>query len=155
MRISKSEYEHIFNKYGDMLYRVVYCYCKNKADSEDVLQNTFLKLYLSDNDFDGEEHIKNWLFKIAVNNALNIRKSRWHSFKEIPEDYEMKNAEQSEVYESILKLPDKYRIVILLFYYVGYSIKEMSGILNRSESTIQTQLQRGREKLKGILKEKM
>lgn len=114
MNISKLEYERIFNKYGDVLYRVVYCYCKNKADSEDVLQNVFLKLYLSDIDFDGEEHIKNWLFKAAVNNALNIRRSRWHSFQEIPENYEMKTKEQSGVYEAIMKLPDKYRIVILL-----------------------------------------
>lgn len=116
MNISKLEYERIFNKYGDVLYRVVYCYCKNKADSEDVLQNVFLKLYLSDIDFDGEEHIKNWLFKAAVNNALNIRKSRWHSFQEIPENYEMKTKEQSGVYEAIMRLPDKYRIVILLFF---------------------------------------
>lgn len=151
MNISKSEYERLFNEYGDLLYRVVYCYCKNKADSEDVVQNTFLKLYISDIQFESEQHIKNWLFKIAVNNALNIRKSRWHTFEQIPEDYEMYTPEQREVYEAVMRLPDKYRIVILLFYYVGYSVKEMSGILNRSESTIQTQLQRGREKLKAFI----
>lgn len=155
MRLSNLEYQHIFNKYGTLLYRVVYCYCKNKSDSEDILQNTFLKLYLSDVEFDSEEHIKNWLFKTAINDTLNIKKSRWHSFVEIPNDYAMETKEQSELYEAILKLPDKYRVVILLYYHIGYSIKEISEILKRNESTIQTQLQRGREKLKKYIEEDM
>lgn len=149
----KQEYERIVNTYGDVIYRVVYCYCKNKFDSEDILQNTFLKLYLSEQTFESDEHIKNWLYKVAINNAINVRKSMWHKYNEIPTDYPMRTEEESGIYEAVMKLPDKYRIVIVLYYYVGYSVKEIAKIINRKESTIQTQLQRGREKLEYVLTE--
>ena len=148
----KTQYEYIFEKYGEKLYRLLVAYCKNTADSEDILQNAFLKLHMTNQKFETEEHVKNWLYKIAINEAKNLLKRELLYRNKIQEIDVGQIPEQSiEIYECIQKLPAKYRIVILLYYYEEYSIKEIASILKRKESTIQTQLQRGREMLKKFM----
>jgi len=94
------------------------------------------------------EHVKNWLYKVAINEANNVKKSRWFHYEQLPELYDSKTEQHDELYEKICKLPDKYRLVIFLYYYDGYDTNEIAGILNKSVSTIQTHLQRARKKLK-------
>ena len=149
----KEQYEYLFRKYGESVFRVIYFYCKNISDSEDVLQNTFLKLYISDVEFESEKHVKNWIYKIAINEAINVSKSKWRKFQSLEDNYAREYQSEPELYECIMKLSKKYRIVIILYYYEGYGIKEIAELLNRKESTVQTQIHRTRKKLKNFMEE--
>lgn len=143
---------------GD-IFRIAFSYCNNKSDAEDVTQNTFLKLLQSDESFDSNEHMKKWLFRVAINNCKDIGKSYWKqkivSLNELNENNrgEEFSIEDSNLYFAIAKLPQKYRLVLHLFYFEEYSIKEISEILNLKVTTVQTQLMRARNKLKEILME--
>lgn len=118
-----------------------------------------MKLYLSDTNFDSEEHIKNWLFRIAINDAKNFVKSRWNTYLPYEEklcdiSFTNNQSDNSYIYRKLMKLSDKYRIVLLLYYYDEYSVKEISELLNVKESTIQTRLLRGREKLRKYIRKR-
>lgn len=151
----QENYEKIYNKYFEKLFRTVLIYCKNKGDAEDVIQNTFLKLYISKKVFVDEVHVKNWMFKTAINDATNVLKSKWNNYVPFEESMikgiNFENEDDSKVVSKILKLPKKYRIVLLLYYYDGYSTAEISQILSLNISTVQTRLARARAKLKKSL----
>jgi RNA polymerase sigma-70 factor (ECF subfamily) len=144
------------NKYKDTVFRIAYSYLKNAEDSEDVSQDVFLKLYTLDKDFldDGEE--KAWLIRITINKCKDLLKSSWKNrrcdFDECKTTYSMNQA-QCELFETIMSIPEKYRIVIHLYYYEQYSVKEISEITGRKESTVQTHLQRGRKLIEKTLRE--
>lgn len=149
----KENYEMLYDHYGKQLYRTIYTYLKNAQDAEDVLQNTFYKLYTCEKPFDDEIHVKNWLFFVALNEAKNIKKSRWNFWQELDENMiDPEKKDESELLEYIMKLPDKYRIVLTLHYYDGYSVAEIASLMQLKENTVLSQLKRGRDKLSKMLK---
>ena len=99
----------IYVKYFEKLLRTVLIYCKNKGDAEDVIQNTFLKLYISKKEFVDEVHVKNWMFKTAINDATNVLKSKWNNYVPFEESMiqgiDLENEDDSKVVSKILKLP--------------------------------------------------
>ncbi len=145
--------DEIFEKYSDTVYRLAYARTKNRFDAEDVLQNVFLKLMKVDVDFGSPEHLKAWLIRVTVNTSTNLLVSAWMRLTEgLKEDMASNENEKFEVYSEVLKLPVKYRTVIHLFYYEGYSCAQIAIILEINESTVKTRLKRARERLKVILK---
>ena len=102
-----------------------------------------------------ESRQKAWLFRVAINLCKDkLRYKKSHGTDELKETLaEEKRADLTFVWDAVKSLPVKYREAIHLFYYEGYSIKEIASILQRKESTIRSDLRRGREKLKNILKE--
>lgn len=155
--MTSQEYTQYFELYADDIYRIVLSSCKNTADAEDILQNTFFKLLNSKVEFTDGLHVKKWLITVAINECRDVFRSFWKKRVLFLEDsksepvFSMK--EHFQLYEAVRKLPQKYRITIHLYYYEGYSIKEISGILHINESTIRTQLMRGREKLRKLFEE--
>ena len=152
---SLGEVYHAVDKYADTVQRICFCYLKNQADTEDVFQNVFLKYMLSDQRFDNEEHEKAWLLRVAINTCKDQLKSFFHR-RMVPLDAiaELEtevSEEQGEVLEAVLSLPGKYKDVIYLHYYEGYSAAEIGKILNKKENTIYSLLSRGR----GLLREKL
>ncbi len=147
----RDEYELLVHTYYEKLYRFIYGYCKNSSDAEDVVQVAYLRLLETDKKFESQQHVKNWLYQVAVNCARDLLKSRWYKREKMPDDLAWEQKEQADLFEEIRKLPDKYRVVVLLYYYEEYSIREISEITGVRETTIQTRLQRAREKLKNIL----
>lgn len=145
--------ERIVRLYSNDLYRILYVYCKNSSDCEDIMQSTFLKLYEADTEFESNVHIKNWLVKVAVRDALNLRKSRWTNYTELDDNISFEDEYHLEVFEALLKLKPRERMVMLLYYYQGYSVKEISAMLKLAEGSIKSVLYRGRQKLKKVLKE--
>lgn len=143
-------------KYKNTVFRIAYSYCKNKSDAEDISQDVFLKFYTASPSFDNEAEEKAWLIRVTINKCKDLLKSSWHSKRcdkeEITETYTMNEA-QSELLEIVLSLPDKYKIVIHLYYYEQYTINEIAKITGKKPSTIQTQLQRGRKLIEKKLKE--
>ena len=157
--MEKNRYIEAVETYGNTVFRVAYQYCGNKSDAEDVTQNTFMKLYQSMKSIEDEEYLKRWLIRVVINEAKNLRMSFWKknvfSLQESDdsETFEFYKEEHTQLHDAVLNLPPKYRIVVHLYYFEGYSVKEISEILKIKENTIQIQLMRARAKLKEQLKE--
>lgn len=158
--MSNDEMELLYEKYKNSVYRLAFSYCKNTADAEDITQETFIKRFTSDVKFDNEESEKAWLMKVAVNKCRDLFKSLTYkhfyysvSLEEANLIYE--TPEESAVYHAVIELSPKYRIVVHLYYYEGYSVAEIGKILGKSETAIQTRLYRARKPLKKSLGEGM
>ena len=152
------KYKELVSKYANMSFKIAYNYCQNKYDAEDVVQNTFLKLLQHKGDFADDEHTKRWLIRVTINEAKNMCTSFWRkrivSLEESKSDAEFsfENGEESALYDAVMSLGEKYRIVVHLYYYEEYSVREISEILNIKETTIQTRLMRARAKIKSMVK---
>lgn len=155
--MSSEEYDRIISEYADMVFHVALSYAKSIYDAEDAVQTTFMKLLLNNNEFNDEEHIKKWLIRVAINECNNMWSSYWRKNVELREDVSEqssgKTGEKSNLYYAVMELPPKYRIVVYLFYYEGYSTSEIAGIVNINETTVRTRLVRARRKLKEKLGE--
>ncbi len=154
----KTDFTKIYHLIKNDILRLAFSYTRNISDAEDISQEVFTKLYENFNDFEDTEYIKKWCIKVTVNKCKNLFLSSWNkkvlfftdnNENKIPDINNSK--ENNEVLNILLKMPKKYRIVLVLYYYEEYKIKEISEILKISESTIQTRLQRGREQLKKLL----
>ena len=149
--------EKLIEKYKNNLFVVAFNVCKNIQDAEDVVQDTFIQYISLKKDFKTEENIKYWLIRVAINKAKNKNKTFFKRSTLPLQDYietlTFESKESLEIFETVMKLPDKFRIVIHLFYYEDYSIKEISEILKISEGNVKVRLSRGRSFLKNTLKE--
>ncbi len=149
--------QDLINAYKNNVYAAAFSICKNCSDAEDVVQDTFLQYYMTRKKFDNEQHIRAWLLKVAINKAKNIQSSFWHKNKLSLDDYietlSFETPETKELFEEVMKLPEKYRVVVHLFYYEDFSVKEIAKILRTTENNIKVRLSRGRAKLKEALKE--
>ena len=140
--------QELVERYQNSLYAVAFNVCKNQQDAEDAVQDTFLQYYNSKKEFESEQHIRAWLIRVAINKAKNMNLSFWRKNKTSLEDYM-----ETLVFETVMGLPEKYRIVIHLFYYEDYSVREIGEILKISESNVKVRLSRGRILLRETLKE--
>lgn len=157
MNISYVDDEFIQNsveKYSDMILRIAYQNLKVQADSEDVVQSVFIKL-ISQPKFKDEAHMKAWLIRVTINLCKDFNKIVWYRKTEGLSDKLMIpfTKEEQGVLEEVFKLSKDYRNVIYLYYFEGYSIREIASILNKNENTISSQLSRARKMLKNILLE--
>jgi RNA polymerase sigma factor (sigma-70 family) len=131
-------------------------YLKNKHDTEDALQTTFIKFMQHNRDFTDNEHIKAWLIITASNICKNQLKHWWRKnvdIDSIQEQHTNSNNENSYVFEKIMNLPKKYKLIIYLYYYEGYKLKEIAEKLNMNDSTVRSYLHRGRNLLREIIEE--
>jgi RNA polymerase sigma-70 factor (ECF subfamily) len=144
-------------EYIDTVYRVAFNYLKSRADADDVTQNTMLKLYMSDKEFENRSHVKNWLIRVAINECKKMLMSPWRLKTEHLDEYAetlgFQSSEESDLFHAVMQLPKKYRIVVYLYYYEDYSVKEIASVVGRKASTLQTQLMRARAILKANLQE--
>ena len=150
-------YEQIVKDNIDTIYRIAISYTKTPADADDIVQQTFMKLLTKKVSFVDEEHVKRWLIRVCMNECKSMFSSFWRknvdSFEVVEKEPEFTMKENSELYEAIKQLPSKCSIVVYLFYYEGYSTKEIAEILHIKEATIRTRLTRSRKLLRTQLKE--
>jgi len=155
--LDSREYEHIVKKHIDTVYRIAISYTKTPADADDVVQQTFLKLLTKCPEFKDREHEKRWLIRVCVNECNSLFSSFWRrnvdSIDELSKEPEFVMEESNDLYYAIKELPAKCRIVIYLFYFEGYSTKEIAEIIHINEATVRTRLTRGRKLLRTLLKE--
>lgn len=147
--------EPIIRKYSDMLFQLTYAKTRNFEHAEDVVQETFIKLIKANKTFESEEHIKAWLIRVAINGCKSLWSSAWFSRTvEYKEEASMiiPMEEKSEVYYAILELPEKYRVVIHLYYYEDMSVREIAEILKMKEASVETRIHRVRGLLRNKLK---
>lgn len=147
---AKEKFEYLIEEYHAPLYRLLYGYTGNQEDAEDGVQTAYLKLWESNKIFLSKEHAKNWLYKVAVNHVLDNKRKKWNAVERLEscEDIPFFTDESRDLYEEISQLEDNYRIVVLLYYYEGYKIKEISKLLGVNSSTVATRLARAREALR-------
>ena len=143
--------EAVVRKYSPALLRAAFSVLRNTADAQDAVQEAFLRLMKKRPAFNDDQHEKAWLIRVTINAAKNIRSASYR-IEPLEDCDAFVYQEYSETLNAVLSLPPKYRTVIHLYYYEGYSIKEIAAILEIPEATAGTQLARGREKLKSILK---
>ena len=154
--MDKIEYTRLVEKYYEDIKRVAFAGSRDMYDAEDITQTAFMKLINTSEEFEDDENIKMWLIRVAVNEYKSLWRSPWKSKVDfyIPERSTGgygRDAERTQVMESVLKLKQKHREVIHLFYYEEYTAKEIGEMLGISESTVFKRLQRAREKLKDNL----
>ena len=147
--------EDLVERYYYALYRIAFQVTKSREDAEDVAQDAFMIYYKTNKQFEDEEHIRAWLFRVTINRAKNIVGSFWHRNRESFYDYRrelvFERDEDSDLFDAVMKLPKKYRIVIHLYYFEDYSVKEISEILCTKEGTVKSQLSRARKMIESIL----
>ena len=152
---SEAQINHAVEEYADMVKRVCFYHLKNQADTEDVFQNVFLKYMLYDKPFSSREHEKSWLLRVAINACRDYLRNFFRrsvvSLEVLDEVEAQERESHGEVLEAVLSLPVKYKDVIYLHYYEGYSAVEIGKIIGKKENTVYSLLSRRREMLKGKL----
>lgn len=147
--------ENAFLKYADMVYRLSFVRTKSMADSDDILQEVFLRYMKIWQKIESEEHLKAMLLRITVNCSNSLKTSFWFKKTEgLDENIAVTDSiDDNSILEEVLKLPLKYRTVIHLHYYCGYSVEEIAEIEKQNPSTVKTHLHRARQILKNTIKE--
>lgn len=149
---SEEEAGRAIEQYADMVRRICMIHLKNYEDAEDIFQTVFLKYVLLSEPFDSPEHEKAWIIRVTVNACRDLLKSFFRSRtvaldqliekpQDMPEDH-------SDILEAVLELPARFRDVVYLHYYEGYSAPEIGRILKKNTNTVYTLLARARQLLK-------
>ena len=140
---------------ADTVRRLCMIQLKNYADTEDIFQNVFLKYALSSRSFESPEHEKAWFIRVTINACKDLIKSffrsRTVSLDQLMEQPGQLLEDHREVLEAVISLPRKYREVIYLHYYEGYTAPQISEILGKNTNTVYTLLARS----KNLLKERL
>ena len=145
-------------RYMDDLFRLAFSWLKSRADADDVTQTVLLRLYETDKIFESEEHVRHWLVRVTINECKKYWRSPWRrteDFTDYANTLVFEQPEASGLFDAVMALGPKYRIVIFLYYYEGYSSEEISQVLKLPRGTVGTRLKRGREQLKQTLSEEV
>ena len=154
-------FDALYTRYASDIIRVSYFYLGDRGKAEDVCHDAFVSLFVNRPALE-PGHEKTWLLKVAMNRCRDIWRSAWvrrvisgsPAFEMIPApDTLGKHMEKAEVLQAVHSLPADFREIFILYYYQGYGISEITGILNLPEGTISSRLSRGRKKLEAILGE--
>ena len=149
---TEHELKQALEAHGSAVRRVCFMHLKNRADVEDVFQEIFLKYILYECSFESDEHEHAWLLRVAMNQCKDLLKSYFRKRVTSLEDADIASfslqEEDKELLDAILQLPEKYRNVIYLHYYEGYSAVEIAKMLGKRENTVYTWLTRARARLK-------
>lgn len=142
--------EYAVEKYSQMLFRICYSILCNKHDAEDALQETFLRYMTKAPLFKDSEHEKAWLIKVATNISKNMaRFNQRHAAENLDELRNIGISDNDrDIFELIMRLPAKYKVVLDLYYIEGYKANEIADITNTSPVAVRKRLQYGRKMLK-------
>ena len=155
----RSQIDRLMEQYGSSLLRMSALYLKDADLAQDAVQETFLKAYRHFRDYRGESSEKTWLAAICANTCRDMLRTAWFrrrsrididSLPERPADFDFPDG---TVLSEVMRLPAKYREVILLRYYEGLKLKEVASALRLSEGKTRSRLRKANDILRGRLKE--
>ena len=144
--------EAMFRRQARAVYKVSYSYMRSAADAEDAVQAVFVKAMRTDQHFVSEEHEHAWFVRVAANHCKDVLKSaarRNVSLDEAPEP--IGPFEYDGTLDAVLALPSKYKDVVYLYYYEGYTADEIARMLDRKSSTVRSHLSEARAILRETL----
>ena len=152
---SEQEANRAIERYADTVRRICMIHLKNHADTEDIFQNVFLKYVLSTAVFESEEHEKAWFIRVTINACRDLLKSFFRSRTVSLDTLLDQPADLTEtdrtVLDAVLALPPKYRDVVYLHYYEGYTAPQIGLILKKNVNTVYTLLNRAKQALRETL----
>lgn len=152
------------DEYSEMLYKLAFFQLKNYQDAEDVVQETFYQYIRTAPEFENREHEKAWFIKVTLNGCRKVFRCAWYRRRDVllPQETAAETSmekeylareKRQEILNAVFSLPGKYREVLHLFYFEDFSVKQIVEVTGRKESTVTSQLTRGRELLRKKLKE--
>lgn len=141
--------EFIVNTYGDFLYRICYILLKNESDAEDIVEETIIKYLEKKPALKDTDHIKAWLITVAKNKCKDLlRYQKRHAHFDIDEMREVpRQTPDSGIFEILMTLPEKFRLVLVLHYVEEYKIDEIAKMIGKTPSAVKMRLQKGRRLL--------
>ncbi len=159
-KLKDDDVDAVVNAYSDMIYRLAFANVKSGTNADDIFQDVFLryiKTVKKGVSFESEEHRKAWFIRVTINCCKSFVSSSWFRRttelnENINDSYDAAVDEKIDFHNALMKIPQKYRTVIHLFYYEQLSIEQISAALDQKSSTVRTQLTRARALLKDILK---
>ncbi len=150
---SNKEIADLYECHVNMVYRICFAYMKNTTDTEDMVQSTFVKLIEYSGKFENIEHEKAWLIRTASNQCIDNLRRKWR--KDVPLEkqniYKEPAFEINEILQAVLQLPDKYKTIVYMYYYEGYTSAEIANTLGKPKSTVRNYLHEAR----GLLRERL
>ena len=156
----RSELERLMEQYGSSLLRMCALYLKDADLAQDAVQETFIRAYRHIEDYRGESSERTWLTAIAINVSRDMLRTAWFrhqsrstdidALPEKPADFELPD---NTVLAEVMRLPAKYREVVLLRYYEGLKLKEVASALGLSDGRVRSRLNKANELLRDRLKE--
>lgn len=154
---SDFEVAQAIDRYADTVKRLCMIYLKNDADSEDIFQTVFLKYALHRAAFESPEHENAWLIRVTINackdHLRNLIRRKTVSLEEVAGLPAITDPDHREVLEAVLSLPEKYRVVIYLHYYEGYTAPEIGKLTGKNVNSVYTLLNRGKKMIKEALED--
>ena len=154
-------FDRMVLEYQLPLKRLCFMYLRDMSLAEDAVQETFLKVYKSLRQFRDDCSMKTWIMKIGVNTCKDMLRSAWfrhHDRRVTPDDLHIaagddsRDEEAEALGQAILKLPVRYKDVILLYYYQDMNQAEIADILRTSVSTVSRRLDHAQGLLRDVLK---
>ena len=145
------EITEIYNRQVNTVYRICFSFMKNTADTEDMVQETFLRLLSAGVGFVSEEHEKAWLIVTASNLCKDALKKWWRRTEDIDDPalgLQQPPFEIDGVLDAIMRLPADQKCAVYMYYYEGYSTAEIAGYLGCPQATVRSRLSRARKTLK-------
>lgn len=156
--------EKILDLYGNKVFKLCFIQLGSKEEAEDATQEVFLKLYKNINKYNGNGGVYTWVYRIAINVCLDILKKRnkfkledleayldyKSSSKEITETI-LENLDSQNLRKALMEIPEKYRVVLYMFYFEEMKISNIAKVLNENENTVKTKIRRGKNALKIVL----
>ena len=152
-RMGKREFTEVYYRHVDTVYRVCYSFMKNQADTEDMVQETFIRLLSTNKCFENVRHEKAWLIVTASNICKDTLKKWWRKSENI-EDFlniAQEPKQDDDVLEAILQLPPDFKDAVYMYYYEGFTTVEIAQYLHCPESTVRSRLMRAKQKLQVML----
>lgn len=148
------DFKQAVEQYRDMVFRVAYTYMRDAADADDITQDVFVKLLKKQPKLGSEAHLRNWLVRVTINECKSLFRRAWRRVEDI-EDYastlSLPTREHGDVLVCLMRLPEKYRVPLVLRYYGGFSASEIAELLHVPAATVRTRLARGKERMKRLL----
>lgn len=160
-KLSEPELQRLLDAYGNDILRLCTLYLKDVHLAQDALQETYIKVWQKYYTFKNDSDEKTWITRIAINVCKNYLRTAWFKKNNVTDICEIIGTRENQykqiiesvdIINAIIKLNEKYRAVLLLYYYQEFSVKEIGEILGKKQSTVLSLLKRGREQLKDILK---
>lgn len=151
--MDETELKNMVERHASSVYHLAYVRTGNRADAEDVMQDTFLRLLRAQPRFRDDAHCRAWLLRVAANRSADLFRAPWRRVEALEETVPAAEPDEDarEVVEAVLTLPGQYRAAVHLFYYEGYSAREIGVVLRKSEQAVRNLLHRAR----GMLKERL
>ena len=155
--MNELEFANTVKTYINMLYRVAFNYLKSKEDSEDAVQNVFIRLYHCKKGFKSEEHLKAWLIRVTINESKRIlnhnKKHAAVDIEKVAHELYADETTKSDFSLELMKLNPTYSTVLYLYYYEGYKAEEIAGLLSKTTAAVNLILSRARKQLRERLQE--